>query len=107
MTGRRVLRYRVPYLEAALANKYGAMLTPSRPYRKRRPDALDFEYMVAHSMEEGRKSIDLNKLAVLGEMVWQNGGGKEILSLVEQTKAGKAVEPDPSGKFIKREKEAE
>jgi hypothetical protein len=85
------LRYRIPSLEAALANKYGAMLTLSRHSRKRRQDILDFEWMVEHSLDVGQQPIDLQKLAALGEKVWPGGGGDEILRLVEQAKAGKAI----------------
>jgi hypothetical protein len=91
------LRYRVPALEAALANKYGAMLTLSRDSRKRRLDVLDFEWMVKHSMDEGRQPIDLDRLELLGEKVWPSGGGKEILRMVEQVKAGKAISLDSLG----------
>jgi hypothetical protein len=82
-------RYRVPSLEAALANKYGAMLTPTRDYIKRGQDAVDFAAMVKHSLDEGREAIDLARLKKLGEMVWPGGGGEEILRLVEEAKAGK------------------
>jgi hypothetical protein len=82
-------RYRIPSLEAALANKYGAMLTPTRDSIKRGQDAVDFAAMVKHSLDEGRQSIDLATLEALGEMVWPGGGGKEILRLVEEVKAGK------------------
>jgi hypothetical protein len=85
----RGLRYRVPGLEAALANKYGAMLTPTRDTGKRGMDAVDFYNMVKHSMDEGRQPINLARLEVLGEMVWPGGGGKEILQLIEDVKAGK------------------
>jgi hypothetical protein len=88
------LRYRIPSLEAALANKYGAMVTPNRDPEKRAIDAGDFGWMVKHSMDEGRQPIDLEKLAALGEKVWPGGGGKEILRLVEQVKAGKAISPE-------------
>jgi hypothetical protein len=84
------LKYRVPTLEAALANKYGAMLTPNRDPGKRQVDSGDFYFMVKHSTDEGRESIDLVLLEALGEMVWPEGGGKEILRLVEEAKAGKA-----------------
>jgi len=84
----RGLRYRIPSLEAALANKYGAMLTLSRSLDKRFVDAADFTQMVKHSMDEGRQPIDLTKLEALGEKVWPDGGGKELLHLVEQVKAG-------------------
>ncbi len=82
-------KYRVPSLEAALANKYGAMLTPTRDAGKRGMDGVDFYNMVKHSMDEGRQPIDLATLEALGEMVWPGGGGKEILQLVEDAKAGK------------------
>jgi hypothetical protein len=86
-------RYRIPTLEAALANKYGAMLTLSRDPGKRLVGRSDFYYMVRHSMEEGRQPIDLDKLAALGEKVWPGVGGAEILRLVEQAKAGKTPAP--------------
>lgn len=86
------IKYRIPSLEAALANKYGAMLTLTRDSRKRRQDVLDFEWMVAHSVDAGQQSIDLDKLEGLGEKVWPGGGGKEILRMVEQAKAGVAID---------------
>ena len=91
------LRYRVPSLEEALANKYGAMLTPARASRKRRQDIIDFEYMVQHSLDKGRNAIDLDRLVVLGEKVWPGGGGKEIHRLVEEVKAGNAIQLDSLG----------
>jgi hypothetical protein len=81
------LRYRIPSLEAALANKYGAMVSPNRDPGKRAIDVADFTFMVQHSLDEGRQPIDLEKLEFLGEKVWSGGGGKEILRLVEQVKA--------------------
>jgi len=86
------IRYRVPSLEAALANKYGAMLTVSRQSRKRRQDVLDFEWMVVHSLDEARVPIDLEKLAMLGEKVWPGGGGAGIVRLVATVKAGQPIE---------------
>lgn len=83
-------RYRVPTLEAALANKYGALLTPTRDLDKRLLDLADFGFMVKHSTDEGRQPIDLEKLAVLGEKVWPGGGGAEIVRLVEEISAGRA-----------------
>lgn len=64
------LRYRIPSLEAVLANKYGAMLTPSRALEKRAQDALDFAWTVKHSTDDRRQSIDLEKLENLGEKAW-------------------------------------
>jgi hypothetical protein len=91
----RNVRYRVPTLETALANKYGAMLTLGREVSKRVMDGVDFYNMVKHSEDEGRQPIDLARLESLGEMVWPGGGGKEILQFVEEVKAGKV--PNPLG----------
>jgi Nucleotidyl transferase AbiEii toxin, Type IV TA system len=91
------LRYRVPSLEAALANKYGAMLSPARNLGKRMQDTVDFTFMVQHASDEGRRPIDLQKLEILGEKVWHGGGGQEILRLVEQVTAGKALHLDALG----------
>ena len=85
------LRYRIPSLEASLANKYGAMLSLSRDPGKRLLDAADFTKMVRHSIDEGEQAIDLERLRVLGEMVWPGGGGDEILGLVELIKQGGIV----------------
>ena len=53
--------------------------------------------MVKHSMDEGRQPIDLQRLEFLGEKVWPGGGGKEILRLVEEVKAGKAISLESLG----------
>lgn len=87
------IRFRIPSLESALANKYGAMLTLTRERKKRAQDALDFAWMVTHSMDEGQQPIDLEKLEALGELVWPGGGGQEILRLVERARAGGIPEP--------------
>jgi hypothetical protein len=91
------LRYRIPSLEEALANKYGAMITPNRALTKRQQDVVDFLWMVTHSLDEGQQAIDLQRLEILGEKVWPGGGGKEILRLVEEVKAGKAIHLDSLG----------
>ena len=90
----RGLRYRIPALEAALANKYGAMLTPTRNVDKRSQDVVDFRLMVRHSLDEGQQPIDFARLADLGEKVWPGGGGQEIVRLVEQVKAGRTLNLD-------------
>lgn len=50
--------------------------------------------MVKHAEDEGQKPIDLHRLEFLGEKVWSAGGGKELLRLVEQVEAGKAIHSD-------------
>jgi hypothetical protein len=94
------LRYRIPALEAALANKYGAMITPNRHPGKRAIDVADFTFMVKHSLDEGQQAIDLQKLEALGEKVW-SGGGTEILQLVEQVKAGRPINLESAGPSAK------
>jgi hypothetical protein len=91
------LRYRVPSLEEALANKYGAMISPNRRLAKRQQDTVDFTWMVTHSLDEGHKAIDLARLELLGEKVWPSGGGQELLRLVEVVKNGKAIHLDSLG----------
>jgi hypothetical protein len=91
------LRYRIPSLEEALANKYGAMLTPTRKLDKRLQDMVDFTRMVQHSTDEGQQTIDSQRLEFLGEKVWPSGGGAEILLLVDQVKAGKVIHLDSLG----------
>ena len=88
-TEEKGLRYRIPRLEAALANKYGAALSVTRSPSKRIRDLADFFDMVRHSMDKGRKPIDLALLESLGEKVWPGGGGAEILRMVEEAKSGK------------------
>jgi hypothetical protein len=84
-------------LEEALANKYGAMLTATRNLAKRMQDLVDFTRMVQHSCDEGRQPIDLQRLKVLGEKVWPSGGGEELLRLIEQVKAGRAIDLNSLG----------
>ena len=71
----------VPDLEMALALKFAAIQSPNREVNKKRQDHVDFASMVyAHGDE-----IEDDKLYSLGEMV-KNGGGKEILKLVEEAR---------------------
>jgi hypothetical protein len=74
--------HRVPDLEMALALKYAAIESPHRKSIKKGQDTVDFESMVAAHGDE----IEDDKLFSFGEMV-KNGGGKEILKLVEKARA--------------------
>ena|ERR1043166_2619283 len=71
----------VPTLEMALSLKFAAMQSPHRKEMKKHQDAVDFESMVVAHGDE----IDDDVLFSLGEMV-KNGGGKEILKLVEEAR---------------------
>jgi hypothetical protein len=81
--------FRIPVLETAVANKYGASLTADRDAGERAQDVVDFCWMVKHSEDESRDPIDLDRLAALGELVWPGGGGEEIVRLVAEANAGK------------------
>jgi hypothetical protein len=75
----------VPILEAALAAKFAAMVNPTRKVLDRRQDGLDFARVF-----EANTQIDLPLLNELGELVYV-GGGKEIVKLVEDARAGRAL----------------
>jgi hypothetical protein len=76
----------VPILEAALAAKFAAMTSPTRKVTDRQQDGVDFARAV-----EASKRIDLALLEELGELVYI-GGGKEILKLVVDARAGRRLE---------------
>jgi hypothetical protein len=92
-------RYRIPRLEAALANKYGASLALSRDPGKRAQDLVDFYFMVKHAADPGRQPIDLEKVRELGEKVWPGGGGAEILRMVQDAQEGKVPNLNPPGRL--------
>jgi hypothetical protein len=74
--------YEVPSLEMALAMKFGPMVSPNRPTEKKYLDAHDFIQMAKTNPD-----IDLEQL---GELVYP-GGGKEIVQLVAQARAGERL----------------
>ncbi len=78
----------IPNLEAALASKYSAMVSPHRSAEKKALDEGDFISMVAQNHEV----IDLDILFSLGEMVKANGG-VEIQRFVQQAKLGQRLAP--------------
>jgi hypothetical protein len=77
--------YRVPCLEMALAMKFAPMISLTREDEKKHLDAHDFILMVKANPE-----IDLEKLAELGQLVY-NGGGQEILEMVRKVRAGEKL----------------
>jgi hypothetical protein len=79
-------RYRIPTCEMALVLKFAPMISLARVDKKKFQDAHDFMDIV-----EKNTDIDLEKLAELGEVVY-NGGGKEILELVRRVRAGEKLE---------------
>jgi hypothetical protein len=77
--------YEIPSLELALATKLAAMISLSRADRDKFQDARDFMYMV-----DMNPAIDLVKLHVLGQLIY-NGGGDEIVEKVRQVRAGERL----------------
>jgi hypothetical protein len=79
--------HRVPSLEMAIASKFAAMVSRFRSQEKKLIDGGDFYNIVRTNLED----IDLNKLKILAEKVYQ-GGYKEMLNHLEDIKAGRRIE---------------
>ena len=73
---------RYPTLEAALAAKYAAIVSPNRSKDKKQYDAGDFRKMVLAN----HKQINRASLSELGEQIWEKGG-EEVLHFVDLTLA--------------------
>lgn len=73
-------RSRYPTLEAALASKYAAIVSPNRSRDKKEQDAVDFRKIV----RANHQRIDRESLAKLADQVWEQGG-VEILRFIELT----------------------
>jgi hypothetical protein len=78
--------HHIPRLEVALACKYGAMISPERSAMKKALDEADFISIAVQNYDEIKKNV----LFSLGEMV-KNGGGNEILRLVQDAIGGKRL----------------
>jgi len=79
------LTYKVPSLEMALALKFAPMVSLNRAEDDKHIDDADFIRVVRHNPD-----IDLDRLAVLGELVYP-GGGKEIVECVRRVRAGEQL----------------
>jgi hypothetical protein len=77
--------YRVPTLEMALTCKFAPMISLMRADERKLQDAVDFMEIVKRNSE-----IDLEKLAELGDLIY-NGGGKEIVEMVRKIRAGEKL----------------
>jgi hypothetical protein len=77
--------YSIPSLELALAMKFSAMISLTRSDDKKHYDAGDFIRVV-----KSNPDIDLKKLHVLGQMVY-NGGGAEVIEMVRCVRAGEKL----------------
>jgi hypothetical protein len=77
--------YSIPSLELALAMKFSAMISLTRSDDKKHFDAGDFIRIV-----KANADIDLEKLHMLGQLVY-NGGGAEVVEKVRQVRAGETL----------------
>jgi hypothetical protein len=77
---------RVPPVEGVLAAKLAAMTSPLRRLLDKEQDGVDFRRIAVVN-----DNINLKLLEELGDLVYR-GGGKEILKLVADARAGKRLE---------------
>jgi len=77
---------RIPPVEGVLAAKFSAMASPHRRFHDKQQDGVDFGRIVTVNPK-----IDETLLEELGELIY-NGGGKEILKLLADARAGKRLE---------------
>ena len=78
-------RVKIPTFEAAIALKFAASISPNRGDENKPLDNADLLRLV-----RSRPDIKEDTLAELGDLVYR-GGGKELLSIVNDIKAGKPV----------------
>lgn len=77
---------RIPPVEGVLAAKLAAMTSPMRRILDKQQDGVDFGRIAVANAR-----IDLKLLEELGDLVYP-GGGKEILKLVADARAGRRPE---------------
>lgn len=70
--------HRIPTLEAALAAKYAALVSPHRHWDRKQQDAVDLRGIMLPNQD----SIDRQRLRELGELVFP-GGGDELLEFLQ------------------------
>lgn len=76
---------KVPTVEAAIALKFAASISPNRGDENKPVDNADLLRLV-----RSRGNLDITALAKLGDLVYR-GGGKELVSIVEDIRSGKSV----------------
>ena len=77
---------RIPVLEGVLAAKFCSMVSPLHRLADKQQDGVDFLRIV-----EANQRIDEALVTELGELVYP-GGGKEMLKLIADARAGKRLE---------------
>jgi hypothetical protein len=77
---------RYPTVEAALASKYAALVSPNRSREKKEQDAVDFRKIVRAS----HQLVNRDLLHGLGNQIWEKGGD-EVLKFIELTLTDQAL----------------
>ncbi len=78
-------KVKIPTVEAAIALKFAASISPNRGDENKPIDNADLLRLV-----RSRNDLDETMLAKLGDLVYC-GGGKELVAIVNDIKAGKRV----------------
>ncbi|MEM6691749.1 MAG: hypothetical protein AAF664_20140, partial [Planctomycetota bacterium] len=78
---------RLPSLEAAVAAKYAAMVSPNRMIDKKGQDAVDFRRLVGGNLG----NLNIDELGRLAELVWE-GATPDMLELIDAVKNEKPFE---------------
>jgi hypothetical protein len=73
-----VTLHRLPVMEAAIASKYAALVSPNRAWPRKQQDAVDLRNIIAPN----QATIDRELLEKLGELVFP-GGGAELLEFLQ------------------------
>ncbi len=71
--------HKLPIIEAALAAKYSAIVSPNRQFIRKQYDAADFRNIV----QGNQNRINHDLTAELAELIFP-GGGQEILQFIDQ-----------------------
>ena len=76
---------KIPTIEAAIALKFAAAISPNRGDENKPVDNADLMRLIRSTLK-----LDQKALAALGDLVYK-GGGKELASIVDDIRKGKAV----------------
>ena len=77
--------HNIPTVEAALASKYGAMISDYRDWEKKQQDAVDFRRIARANYEVVKRDA----LRQLGDLIWDGGGAEleEFLEIAQRNEA--------------------
>ena len=76
---------KIPTIEAAIALKFAASISPNRSDEDKSVDNADLMRLV-----RVHPKLDEKELHTLGELIYR-GGGKELTAVVSDVKQGKAI----------------